>query len=84
MNFMNELGYEGSQQLNITTIIKKANPHPVQKRGIVEMMLILTHGKIVSKEIFVNRLEPVRRIHEQLMKKHHEVFEANRLNRGRP
>jgi hypothetical protein len=50
MNFMNAPEYEGSQRLNITTIIRKANLHPVRKRGIVETMLILTHGTLVSRK----------------------------------
>jgi|WetSurMetagenome_2_1015567.scaffolds.fasta_scaffold310209_2 hypothetical protein len=68
---------------NIITIIEKVNPHPLQKRGIIEMMLILNDGIFISKEILVSRLEEMGRIRGQLIKKRHEVFEANGLSRSR-
>jgi hypothetical protein len=48
------------------------------------MMLILTHGILVSKEILMSRLEQMGKIRGQLIKKRDEVFEANRLSRNKP
>jgi len=67
--------------LNVITIIEKVNPHPRPKRAIVEIMFILTHGILVSKEILMSRLEQIRGIREQLVNKGHKIFEANRLGR---
>jgi predicted nucleic-acid-binding protein len=68
---------------NIITIIEKANHHPIQKCIIVEMMLMITHGILVSKEILMSKLEQMGKIRGQLIKKRDEIFEAHRPSRNR-